>query len=163
MTAPDRAASSRVPIDPRGPRFSAAITAVLLAATVYVGLAGPRLAALILLAVAAALFGWGTFAGVGRHPYGWVFKKLVRPHLAAPPELEDPTPPTFAQGMGFVITLAGLALGVAGVGLAVPVAAGFAFIAAFLNAAFGYCLGCQIYLALVRAGIAGRKRPAPAA
>jgi hypothetical protein len=161
MTLPDSTLRSKV--DPRGPRFSAAITAVLLAVTVYFGLAGPRLVALILLGVAVVLFGWGTFGGVARHPYGWLFKKLVRPRLSPPTELEDAAPPTFAQGVGFVITLIGLALGLFGVDLAVPIAAGFAFIAAFLNAAFGYCLGCQIYLLLVRAGMLGRKRaPAPA-
>ena len=42
------------------------------------------------------------------------------------------------------------------------VAAAAAFIAAFLNSVFAYCLGCQIYLLLVRAGILGRKGAATA-
>ena len=66
-------------------------------------------------------------------------------------------PPTFAQGVGFAITLAGLVLHLLGVDGALVVAASAAFIAAFLNSVFGYCLGCQIYVLLVRAGILGRK------
>ena len=145
-------------IDPRGPRFSAGITAVLLLVTIGLNLAGLTLASVILFAVITAIFAWGAFAGVQRHPYGLLFKKLIRPRLAAPTELEDPVPPTFAQGIGFVITLIGLVLGLLSVPYAIVVAAGLAFIAAFLNSVFGYCVGCQIYLLLVRAGILGRKR-----
>ena len=75
-----------------------------------------------------------------------MFKKLVRPRLAPPTELEDPRPPTFAQLVGLIITGAGLVLGLAGVSAAVPVAAAFALVAAFLNAVFGLCLGCELYL-----------------
>ena len=144
-------------IDPRGPRFSAGITAVLLLVTIGLSLAGATVAATALFAALVALFAWGAFAGIQRHPYGLLFKKLVRPTLAAPTELEDPAPPTFAQGVGFVITLTGLVLHLAGVPFALVIAASAAFIAAFLNSVFGYCLGCQIYLLLVRAGIIRRK------
>jgi hypothetical protein len=144
-------------IDPRGPRFSAGITAVLLLVTIGLALSGATVAAIILFAALTALFAWGAFAGVARHPYGLLYKKLVRPRLAPPTELEDPVPPTFAQGVGFAITLVGLVLQLAGVPYALVVAASAAFIAAFLNSVFGYCLGCQIYLLLVRAGILGRK------
>ena len=144
-------------IDPRGPRFSAGITAVLLIITIALSLAGATIAATVLFTALTLLFAWGAFAGVQRHPYGILFKKLVRPRLAAPTELEDPAPPTFAQGVGFVITAVGLVLGIAGVPFALVIAASAAFIAAFLNSVFGYCLGCQIYLLLVRAGIIRRK------
>jgi hypothetical protein len=144
-------------IDPRGPRFSAGITAILLIVTIALSLAGATIAATVLFAALTLLFAWGAFAGVQRHPYGILFKKLVRPRLAAPTELEDPAPPTFAQGVGFVITAVGLVLGIAGVPFAIAIAASAAFIAAFLNSVFGYCLGCQIYLLLVRAGIVRRK------
>jgi hypothetical protein len=103
------------------------------------------------------VFAWGAFAGVQKHPYGSLFKALVRPRLKPPTELEDPTPPTFAQGVGFAITLIGVVLFLVGLTLALPIAAAAAFVAAFLNSVFGYCLGCQIYLLLVRAGILGRK------
>ena len=123
-----------------------------------------RVAATIVFAYITVVFAWGAFAGVQRHPYGLFFKAVVRPRLKPPTELEDPTPPTFAQGVGLVITLIGLALSlIPGVGLALPIAAGLAFIAAFLNSVFAYCLGCQIYLLLVRAGILGRKTGTPAA
>ena len=56
----------------------------------------------------------------------------------------------------------GLLLHLAGVPWALPIAAAAAFVAAFLNAAFGYCLGCQMYLLLQRVGIVGRRRPASA-
>lgn len=143
-------------IDPRGPRFGAAITAALLAATIFAGLVGAATVTLVLYLLATVLFAWGAFAGIRRHPYGILFARLVRPRLAPPAELEDPRPPTFAQGIGFAVTAAGLALHLLGVPGALVVAASVAFVAAFLNAVFGYCLGCQIYLLLVRAGALGR-------
>lgn len=154
--------STSTGIDPRGPRFSAGITAVLLLIVIGLNLAGATLASVVLFAVITAIFAWGAFAGVQRHPYGLLYKKLVRPRLAPPTELENPIPPTFAQGIGFVITLIGLVLGILGVPYAIVVAAALAFIAAFLNSVFGYCVGCQIYLLLVRAGILGRKGAAAA-
>ena len=137
-------------IDPRGPRFGAGITAALLLVIVVLGVAGASTAAFWLLVAATALFAWGAFAGIRRHPYGILFSKFVRPRLAPPAELEDPRPPTFAQGVGFAVGLAGVLLALFGMPSAVPIAAAIAFIAAFLNTAFGFCLGCQVYLLLVR-------------
>ena len=148
-------------IDPRSPRFGAGITAVLLLVTIGLAVADSP-AALWLFAAITALFAWGAFAGIRRHPYGSLFRALIRPRLKPPTELEDPTPPTFAQGVGFVITAAGLVLGLLGVPYAIAVAASLAFIAAFLNSVFAFCLGCQIYLLLARAGVLGRKN-SPAA
>ena len=156
-------------IDPRGPRFGAAITAVLLLVTIGLSLAGLSnhglfVAGQIVFAYITLVFAWGAFAGVQRHPYGLFFKNVIRPRIAAPKELEDPIPPTFAQGVGLVITLIGFVLSlIPGVELALPIAAAAAFVAAFLNSVFAYCLGCQIYLLLVRLGILGRKRGTPAA
>ena len=143
-------------IDPRGPRFTAGITAVLLLVVAVLGFGGADLAAWLLLAALAALFAWGAFAGVRRHPFGLLFKRFVRPRLSPPDELEDPRPPTFAQGVGFAVTVVGVLLGAIGLPLAVPIAASLAFVAAFLNAVFGYCLGCQLYLLLVRARVIPR-------
>ncbi|MFE6963511.1 DUF4395 domain-containing protein [Agromyces sp. NPDC057679] len=140
-------------IDPRGPRFGAAITATLLLVTVVLAVAGAATAAFWLLVALTALFAWGAFAGIRRHPFGLLFAKFVRPRLAPPAELEDPRPPTFAQGVGFAVAAAGVILALLGVPYAVPIAAGAAFIAAFLNAAFDFCLGCQLYLLLVRARV----------
>lgn len=146
-------ASARSGIDPRGPRFAAAITAVLLLVTAVLGFGGADDAALVLLTALAALFAWGAIAGAARHPFGVLFRTLVRPRLAPPTELEDPRPPTFAQLVGLLVTGTGVALGLAGVAIAVPIAASIAFVAAFLNAVFAYCLGCQVYLLLVRARV----------
>ncbi|MET0589875.1 MAG: DUF4395 domain-containing protein [Naasia sp.] len=147
------AAPARAGIDPRGPRFGAAITAVLLLLVVFLALIGADIAATLVLAGITALFAWGAFAGIRRHPYGRIFQAVIRPRLAAPSETEDPAPPTFAQGVGLVVTGIGLVLALLGVPAAVPIAATAAFVAALLNAVFGYCLGCQIYVLLVRARV----------
>ncbi|MDL9981181.1 DUF4395 domain-containing protein [Microbacterium candidum] len=146
-------------IDPRGPRFSAAITSVLLLIDVFLALIDLTDAAFWLLVVIALLFLWGVVAP-RTAPWGVVFRKVVRPRLAPPEELEDPRPPRFAQGVGFLVTGLGILLHLLGVPLAIPVAAALAFVAAFLNAAFGYCLGCQIWLLLQRFGIVGREQRA---
>lgn len=147
-------------IDPRSPLFGAAITAVLLLVDLFLSLVGATAAAAVLLLAIALLFAWGAFAGVRRHPYGAIFRAAVRPRLAPPAELEDPAPPTFAQGVGLLVTGVGLLLFVAGVPLALPIAAALAFVAAFLNSVFGYCLGCQLYLLLVRARVIRRRATA---
>lgn len=129
-------------IDPRGPRFGAGITAVLL--VVVLLLSGG--AATALLAVIAALFALGAARGAQRTVQGLIFRRLVRPRLAPPAELEDARPPRFAQLVGLIITGVGVLLGLAGVTVAVPVAAALALVAAFLNSAFGLCLGCELYV-----------------
>jgi hypothetical protein len=144
-------------IDPRSPRFGAAITAVLLLIVIGLSLGlTDQAPALVVLVLITALFAWGAFAGIRRHPYGLLFRALIRPRLQPPTELEDPAPPTFAQGVGFVIALAGVVLHLVGVPYALVVAAGLAFVASFLNSVFAFCLGCQIYLLLVRSGIIRR-------
>jgi len=135
-------------IDPRGPRFAAGITAVVLAVTVLTGSAW-------LLAAQVAVFAVGSLFGVQRSPYAWLYRRAVRPRLGPPAELEDPAPPRFAQTVGLTVTGIALLLAIAGVDLAVEIGAGLAFVAAFLNASVNYCLGCQLYLLLLRA------RPTP--
>ncbi|TRW43683.1 DUF4395 domain-containing protein [Georgenia yuyongxinii] len=130
-------------IDPRGPRFGAAVTSVLL---VVVVLLGQTPAATILLVVVTASFALGAVRGTQGTWQGWLFRTLVRPRLAPPAELEDQAPPRFAQLVGLVVTGIGLALALAGLAWAVPVFAGVALVAAFLNAAFGFCLGCELYV-----------------
>jgi hypothetical protein len=166
-------------IDPRGPRFAATITAVLLLAATFLGLIGISTArsfgassdtwaivaaspgqraldpAFLLTVVIALLFVWSVLSPATA-PWGVVFRRFVRPRLAPPAELEDPRPPRFAQGVGLFVVTIGLVLHLLGVPWALPIATAAAFIAAFLNAAFSFCLGCQIYLLLQRAGILGR-------
>ena len=159
----------RTHVDPRGPRFSAGITAVLLLAGIGTALVtgtptalSDRLVqpAFVIFVVLAALFAWGAFAGVGRHPWGLLFRRVIRPRLSPPAELEDAAAPTFAQGIGLFVLAVGLVLYIAGVPLSLEIAGAAAFVAAFLNSVFNYCLGCQLYLLLVRAGLLGRKSAA---
>jgi hypothetical protein len=130
-------------IDPRGPRVVAALTAVLLAVAL---LAAPSPLTVALLAVQAAVFAVGAFRGIQHTPYSWLFRTLVRPRLSPPAELEDPAPPRFAQAVGLGFALVALAGYLAGAPLLGAVATGAALAAAFLNAAFGFCLGGELYL-----------------
>jgi len=141
-------------IDPRGPRFGATITSVLLLITVFLALDAATLSAAFgLLVLITASFAIGAFLGNSKHPYGFLFKKLVRPRLGAPKELEDPRPPQFAQLIGLIVAGTGVVLYLVGIEGGFVFAAGAAFIAAFLNAAFAFCLGCQIYVGLQRLGL----------
>ena len=135
-------------VDPRGQRFSAALTVVLLAVALVVA---PSALTIGLLAFQLGVFFVGGWVGPASTPYAWVFRTLVRPRLGAPTELEDAAPPRFAQlvGLGFVsVALLGYA---AGLPLLGAIAAGMALGAALLNAAFGFCLGCEMYLLITRA------------
>lgn len=130
-------------VDPRGQRFAAALTTLVLALALV--LAGSPLG-LALLAVQAAVFGVGAVRGPQHTPYAWVYRRLVRPRLGPPTELEDVRPPQFAQRVGLVFAVGGLVALVAGLTVLGLVAVGAALAAAFLNAAFGLCLGCEVYL-----------------
>ena len=136
-------------IDPRGPQFTAALTAVVLVAVLAVASASTA-AAIALTAVQALLFALGAFGGVQRTPHSWLFRTFVRPRLAPPAELEDPAPPRFAQGVGLVFTVAALIAFAAGASTVGLVAIGLALVAALLNAVFRFCLGCELYLLLHR-------------
>lgn len=133
---------SRQEIDPRGPRFAAAVTAVVLAVVLLL----PSTPAAWLLGVQTVLFGWGVAAGVQRTPLAWVFRSVIRPRLAAPAEREDARPPRFAQAVGLTFAVVGLIAYLAGVTLLGQVAVGLALVAALLNAVTGFCLGCEMYL-----------------
>ena len=152
-------------IDPRGPRFGAGITFVLALGALIGGLVVPLGATVgaralepgfILLAIAWIAFAFGTIGGVSRSPFSWLFRTLVKPRLSPPTELEDSRPPRFAQGIGVVLATVGLVLQLVGVPYGLVVAAALIVIASFLNAFVGLCLGCQLYLLLVRAGVLGR-------
>lgn len=134
-------------IDPRGPRFGAAITAVLLLAVI---LLGDSVAALVIAGIVVAGFALGAFGGIQRTWQGAVYRTLVAPRLAPPTEREDPRPPTFAQLVGFIIVGTGFTLELLGVPNALLIGAILGFIAAFLNAVFNFCLGCELYGLLVR-------------
>ena len=130
-------------IDPRGPRFGAAITTLVLAATLV---AIPSTAATVLLGIQTVVFALGAFVGLHAQPYGILYRKLVAPKLGKPTELEAVEPPRFAQLVGFLFAIVGLVALLTGADLVAVVAVGMALGAAFLNAAFNFCLGCELYL-----------------
>jgi hypothetical protein len=122
------------------------VTAVVLAAVLITG-------NVWLLAWQTLAFALGAAGGVGRSPYGWVFRRAVRPRIGPPTEFEAPEPPRFAQAVGLAFAalgLVGYGIGPEWLGLA---ATGAALAAAFLNAMFGYCLGCEMYLLVRRVAV----------
>jgi hypothetical protein len=139
-TALESATDCSAGIDPRGPRFAAVITTIVLSAALV--LASP-----VLLAFQALVFAVGAFSRRPElRPYGILFRHLVRPRLAAPQFLEDPASSRFAQACGLAFSLVGLlgfAIGAQWLALG---AIGLALAAAFLNAAFDFCIGCEIYV-----------------
>ena len=136
-------------VDVRGPRFSAWITtAVLLIVLVVSGFS--TLAAAVILGLQAVVFAVGAVAGPRRHPYGIVFANVVAPRLGPVREREPVAPLKFAQLVGLVFAVVGVAGFAAGASLVGVIATAAALVAAFLNAAFGICLGCQLYPLVVR-------------
>jgi hypothetical protein len=136
-------------IDPRGARFGAALSTIVLALVLVTGSGW-------LLAAQALVFAVGAGLGLRYAPYGMVYRWLIRPRLGPPAELEAEPPPRFAQGVGAafaVLGVIGYATGVTPLGIAATAAA---LAAAFLNSAFGFCLGCEMYLMIQRIRTGGR-------
>jgi hypothetical protein len=144
-------------VDVRGPRFAAWVTTVVIVATLLAAAVSP-LAAAVILGVQAVVFAIGTWRGPRQHPYGLIFQHLVLPRLGPVTEKEPVPPLKFAQLVGFVFAVVGVVGFASGIQLLGLIATGFALVAAFLNAAFGICLGCQIYPLVARF----RRAPSPA-
>jgi len=141
-------------IDPRGPRFGAAIINIFSIIIFFFALdKATEAIAQSLLAIVWVSFLWGTLFGNSKHPFGIFYKKVVRPKLAAPKELEDARPPRFAQFVGLVVTSLGFVLLALNVPFGIAIATGALFAASTLQAYFAFCLGCQMYLGLRRIGI----------
>jgi len=83
-------------------------------------------------------------------PYGLLFKNLIKPRLNKIAPTEDVRPPKFAQTVGLAFALVGIFGVVVDRSLIFAGATSIALAAAFLNAAFNYCLGCEMYLLIVR-------------
>jgi Domain of unknown function (DUF4395) len=136
-------------VDVRGPRFAAWVTTAVLVVTLLVfGVSPP--AAAIIIGIQTIVFAIGAVAGPRRHPYGLVFAKIVAPRLSPVREREPVAPLKFAQLVGLIFAApaaVGFATGASLLGLALTAAA---LVAAFLNAAFGICLGCQLYPLVAR-------------
>ena len=136
-------------VDVRGPRFAAWVTTAVLLLTLIVSAANPLVAAAI-LSVQAVVFAIGAVAGPRRHPYGRVFAGVVAPRLGPAKEREPVAPLRFAQLVGLFFALVGVAGFGSGGFLVGVIATAAALVAALLNAAFGICLGCQLYPLVVR-------------
>jgi Domain of unknown function (DUF4395) len=136
-------------VDVRGPRFAAWVTTVVLVVTLLASGVSSTAAAVI-LGLQAVVFAIGAALGPRRHPYGVVFANLIAPRLSPVTEREPVPPLKFAQLVGFVFAVVGVIGFAAGVPLPGLIATGFALVAAFLNAAFAICLGCQLYPLVAR-------------
>ncbi|TQF74248.1 DUF4395 domain-containing protein [Rhodococcus spelaei] len=155
--APHTAAADQV--DVRGPRFAAWITTAVLVVVLAVSTFSP-IAAGLLLAVQAVVFAVGAALGPRRSPYGRLFAQFVAPRVGPASEREPVAPLKFAQLVGGVFAVVGVVGFLTGLALLGTIATGFALFAALLNAAFGICLGCQIYPLVARVR---RSTPIPAA
>ena len=157
MGLPTKTEGPIAQVDVRGPRFAAWVSTVVLVVALVVS-SFSLVAAAVILGVQAVVFAIGAIAGPRKHPYGLLFAKLVAPRLGPVTEREPVPPLKFAQLVGFVfaaVGVVGFATGLSALGL---IATGFALVAAFLNAAFAICLGCQLYPLLARL----RRYPTPA-
>ena len=144
MTQVTNSRKSTVLIDARGPRFGAVITTVVLAAALATHNAW-------FVVAQAAVFAIGAFKGPQYTPYAFIFKKAVKPFLKGEVPTEEVKPPQFAQKVGLLFALVAIVGAVTGLDLVFTIAVAGALGAAFLNAAFNFCLGCEIYLLLLRA------------
>jgi len=130
-------------IDPRAPRFAAWITTFVLAAVLLTQSGWLLVAQGVVFALGAA----------GRNPYALIWKHVL-PRLGRkrtlPAELEDARPPRFAQLVGLAFAVVGAVAFLAGAATVALIATAAALSAAFLNAAFGFCLGCELYLIFKR-------------
>ena len=131
-------------IDARGPRFGAVITSIVLATALATN-------NVWVIVAQAVVFAIGAIKGPQFTPYAFIFKNLVKPRLKKAGATEDVRPPQFAQTVGLLFALTAAAGSFAGLDAVFTIAVAFALAAAFLNAAFNFCLGCEIYLLFLRA------------
>ena len=132
-----------ISIDARGPRFGAVITTAVLATALVTQ-------SVWVMVFQAVIFAIGAIKGPQFTPYAFIYKKVVRPRLKSEVPTEDIRPPQFAQSVGLIFALAALAGSITGITPLFVAAVAFALAAAFLNAAFNFCLGCEVYLLLLR-------------
>jgi hypothetical protein len=137
-------------IDARGPRFGAVLTTIVLSVFVVTEV-------LPLLYWQLAVFTLGAF--IGTSPYSFIYRKFVKPRLSGDVPTEDVRPPQFAQLVGFLFAVSAMVAYLFGAEALGLVIISFALAAAFLNAGFNYCLGCEVYLLIARAksAVASRK------
>jgi hypothetical protein len=141
-------------VDVRGPRFVAWVTTAVLVTTLILSGYSASMAAAV-LGVQAVVFAVGAMRGPRLHPYGLVYARLVAPRLGAVTEREPVPPLKFAQLVGLVFAVVGVVGFASGATVLGITATAAALAASFLNAAFGICLGCQLY------PLVARLRPTP--
>ena len=134
---------AKIYIDARGPRFGATITTIVLAIALVTQNKW-------VIVAQGLVFLIGALKGPQFTPYGLIFKNVIKPRLSGVAPTEDVRPPKFAQAVGFVFALVAGIGAFAGADLVFTIAVGAALAAAILNAAFNYCLGCEMYLLIVR-------------
>ena len=144
MTQVTNSAKSSTLIDARGPRFGAAITTIVFAAALATHNAW-------FVVAQAVVFAIGAFKGPQYTPYAFIYKTIVKPRLKGEVPTEEVKPPQFAQKVGLLFALVAIVGAVTGLDLVFTIAVAGALGAAFLNAVFNFCLGCEIYLLLLRA------------
>ncbi len=144
MSQVTNSAKSSTLIDARGPRFGAAITTVVFAAALATN-------NVWFVVVQAVVFTIGAFKGPQFTPYAFIYKKVVKPLLKGEVPTEEVKPPQFAQKVGLLFAVVAIVGAATGLDLLFSVAVAMALGAAFLNAAFNFCLGCEMYLLLLRA------------
>ena len=125
-------------IDPRGHRFGAGVSAIMLIGATLAQT--PWVVALVLLTI-----GVSAAFGLRYSVYGAIWRRIVKIAGLGPAEPEHEYPPRFAQTLGSVALVLSLLAFVAGAptlgwGLALAVAA-----LQTLLAATGFCLGCRLY------------------
>jgi hypothetical protein len=131
-------------IDARGPRFGAVITSLVLATALATN-------NVWVIVAQAIVFAIGAIKGPQFTPYAFIYKTFVKPRLKGETPAEDVRPPQFAQSVGLLFALAAIGGVLFSVNAVFTIAVAIALGAAFLNAAFNFCLGCEVYLLLLRA------------
>lgn len=125
-------------IDPRGHRFGAGVSAILLIVAFLTS--SPFLVAVVLLSI-----GVSAAFGLRYSVYGAIWRRIVRVAGLGPTEPEHEYPPRFAQTLGSVALVLSLVAFLAG---ATTLGWVFALAVAGLQtllAVTGYCLGCRLY------------------
>ena len=125
-------------IDPRGHRFGAGLSALLLVASFATGWVPGILLALLSIGTSAAF-------GLRYSIYGAIWRRIARTLRLPKVEPEHEYPPRFAQTLGsvaLILALVAFAVGATAIGWVFALA-----VAALqtLLAVTGYCLGCRLY------------------
>ena len=125
-------------IDPRGHRFGATVSALILIASWLLN--APIGVLVVLLSIgSSAAFGmrWSI--------YGLIWRRLVKVLRLGPAEMEHEYPPRFAQTLGSIALTLSLVGFVAGSPLVGWLFAGAVVALQLLLGVTGYCVGCRLY------------------